>query len=292
MVPAALFLLSLLELATLAAEPTPWIETPLPPDVPVVIDESDLKAKLATLGSPDTVALVVTTKGQETRLVELLGDARYRYLRAGSSSEAAAPLRASGLACGVFLAPQGSDHWRAKAIGTCAGNKPAEVAAVPVPASAPTAPTAAAASAAASPASVPPAIAPTIAAPSMDLAAFTAAQKDLLRLETSLPSPTAATLLSALVGFGSGHYYAGSPDSAQVHLVVQILGVVAIGVGSALASDPDSESVGQVVGAIGIAGFGIDRIVEAANAPFKAHQTSARILASGDPRLYDAQHTF
>ena len=126
----------------------------------------------------------------------------------------------------------------------------------------------------------------------MDLGAFTAAQKDLLRLQTSLPSPVAATVLSALVGFGSGHYYAGSPESGQVHLVLQIVGLVAIGVGSALADDYDTEQAGQIIGTIGLLGFGTDRIVEAANAPFKAHQTSARILASGDPRVYDASHTW
>ena len=280
---AAVLLLFFLELRTSAAEPTPWIEMPLPPDVPVVVSESDLKAKLATLGPPETVALVVTTKAHETLLVDLLGSGTYRYLRAGSSSEAAAPLRESGLSCGVFLVRQGSDHWRAKAIGTCDGNKPAEVAAAPV----------AGAASVDAPAPIAPTtegLPPTVA--SMDVAAFTKAQMDLLRVESSLPSPTAAVLLSALVGFGSGHFYAGSPESGQVHLVVQLISLVAIGTGSVLADDYDTESIGQIVGATGIIGFSVDRIIDAANAPFKAHQTSRRILASGDPRLYDAQHTW
>ena len=95
---APALLLFFLELAPTAAEPKPWIETPLPPDVQVVIAQSDLKAKLATLGPPETVTLVVATKGHETALVQLLGVGEYRYLHAGSSSEAAAPLRESGLA--------------------------------------------------------------------------------------------------------------------------------------------------------------------------------------------------
>ena len=50
---AAALLLFFVELSAVAAEPTPWIEMPLPPDVQVSIDASDLKAKLATLGPPE-----------------------------------------------------------------------------------------------------------------------------------------------------------------------------------------------------------------------------------------------
>jgi hypothetical protein len=103
-----------------AAESPVGGDAPFPPNVPVVVAEVDLANKLSTLGPRTSVGLFTANKPQENALQSLLAEsATYRYLRAGSASEVWAPLREASLACGVFLARQGAQGWRATAIGQC-----------------------------------------------------------------------------------------------------------------------------------------------------------------------------
>ena len=109
----------LLSIQILAAEtttaPTP---TQLPADTAVIVAEADLVTVLGAVGTPAQVALLTANKPQENALEKVVGESLgYRYLRAGSASEVRGALREAGLTCGVFLAPKGSDSWRATRIG-------------------------------------------------------------------------------------------------------------------------------------------------------------------------------
>jgi hypothetical protein len=111
----------LLSIQILAAETT-TAATPaqLPSDTAVVVAESDLVAVLGSVGTPAQVGLLTANKPQENALEKVVGESLgYRYLRAGSASEVRGALREAGLSCGVFLAPKGSEAWRATLIGEC-----------------------------------------------------------------------------------------------------------------------------------------------------------------------------
>lgn len=149
-----------------AAEPTSWIETPLPMNVAVQVSEADLVAKLSTMGPGTEIVLVTANKAHANALVNLIGaQPGYRYVQAGSASEALKPVQAMGAQCGVFLS-KGSAGWKATAVGTCpvgtAGSAPA-VAATPAVAPAVTAPAPAAAAPVARPGDA--LLAQTLAAP-------------------------------------------------------------------------------------------------------------------------------
>ena len=102
-----------------AAESPVGREPTLPPNVPVVVAESELTSRLSSLGPPAQVALLTANKPQKNALLRVIGDdAGYPHLQAGSASEARAPLREAGLSCGVFVARQG-DSWRLTAVGQC-----------------------------------------------------------------------------------------------------------------------------------------------------------------------------
>ena len=108
-----------LSLALHAAEPAPS-GTQLAPDTAVVVAEADLVTVLGSVGAPGQVALLTANKPQENALEKVVGESQgYRYLRAGSASEVRGSLREAEMSCGVFLAPKGSDSWRATLIGRC-----------------------------------------------------------------------------------------------------------------------------------------------------------------------------
>jgi hypothetical protein len=109
-------------LSILAAEsPAAGTPTALASDTSVVVAESDLVTVLGSAGTPSQVALLTANKPQENALAKVVDESHgYRYLRAGSASEVRGSLREAGMSCGVFLAPKGSESWRATLVGDCA----------------------------------------------------------------------------------------------------------------------------------------------------------------------------
>ena len=114
-----------------------------------------------------------------------------------------------------------------------------------------------------------------------DLSLLRAELWQVAAAEAAGPDPTAALMCSALVGFGSGHFYAGDMSSGTAHLAVQggalLVSVIALGV----AGQTGSQEAAQVYGA-GIAVMGIARVVEMWTAPGKADATAtARLRRPG-----------
>jgi hypothetical protein len=98
-----------------------------------------------------------------------------------------------------------------------------------------------------------------------------------LRLELSMPDPTTATLQSALVGFGSGHFYAERPVSGFVFLGGQLVGLGVVGAGAMATNSGDTPGVRNQGRAMMIGGLvftGMVRLVETATAPHAAHRTA------------------
>ena len=98
-----------------------------------------------------------------------------------------------------------------------------------------------------------------------------------LRLEASLPDPATATLQSALVGFGSGHFYAERPVNGFVFLGGQLLGLGLVGAGSMLTTNGETPGVrnkGRVLMIGGMSFTGLVRVAEIATAPHAAHRTA------------------
>lgn len=98
-----------------------------------------------------------------------------------------------------------------------------------------------------------------------------------------MPDSATAAVLSGTVGFGSGHYYAGSGETGDAHLMLQGVGVILAGVGGALALDglsntnPDrgginTLKVGTSMFTLGVSTTTISRLVEAFTAPRKARE--------------------
>jgi hypothetical protein len=114
----------------------------------------------------------------------------------------------------------------------------------------------------------------------------------MLDLELAAPSPGTALLLSTLVGFGSGHYYAGDSASGGRHLGVQAAGFVVASVASIAASQSDNASGLGFIELVGLTTLSVDRIIEVVNAPFKAHQTAARMVSTGSARRYTSSDTW
>lgn len=122
---------------------------------------------------------------------------------------------------------------------------------------------------------------PSTNASSGDLSLLRAELWQVAAAEAAGPDPTAALMCSALVGFGSGHFYAGDTSSGTAHLAVQggalLVSVIALGV----AGQTGSQEAAQVYGA-GIAVMGIARVVEMWTAPGKADATAtARLRRPG-----------
>jgi hypothetical protein len=131
---------------------------------------------------------------------------------------------------------------------------------------------------------------PTIAA--APPAAGTWSDQRQLDLLLSAPSPATSMLMSTFVGFGSGHFYAGSPASGTRHLVIQAAAVALAGIGNAVASSATDPAFGNLVYSSGLTALIVDRAVEVINAPFKAHQTTARMISTGTARRYKGSDTW
>lgn len=170
-------------------------------------------------------------------------------------------LSKAGLACGLRVAGDGGKGWTLTTHGECGAS-----AAPPAVASA--SPTAAAPTSAAAPAP-----GPTVSPP-----APTFSTQDLWRIaEIQAASPAQGTslALSATLGFGSGHFYAGRPIEGGVFAGTQLLGVL-MGSGAYLLSDGGD-------GAVAVLGIGgttllVSRIVDMAMAPGSARKTSVAMM--------------
>jgi hypothetical protein len=120
------------------------------------------------------------------------------------------------------------------------------------------------------------------------------------------PDPAVATLLSGLLGFGSGHFYAGKNTRGTTHAVLQFGGIV-----SALASHiwwnntiyndvllGDTASIrakNKTFLATWYTGWGvysISRVIDIATAPNSARRVTATKAVIADPRLATAHEIF
>lgn len=113
------------------------------------------------------------------------------------------------------------------------------------------------------------------AAPSIDPAR-------LLLLDHSVPDPTTALLMSAVVGFGSGQFYAHNPRVGLVHAGLQGAGLVVFGVARLAGNNALTTSGGEVARVISDVGLMImvgSRLVEAGTAPGAAQDEAARQIS-------------
>lgn len=106
---------------------------------------------------------------------------------------------------------------------------------------------------------------------------YVRAQRELLALEASLPDPTTAFLLSGVIGFGVGHFYAGDNQRGAIHLSAQLGGLALTGLATlAAGQNADAALALQVLGG-GV--LGISRLVDMGTAPLTAHeQAEAKAL--------------
>ena len=104
----------------------------------------------------------------------------------------------------------------------------------------------------------------------------------LLLLDHTVPDPTTALLMSAVVGFGSGQFYAHNPRVGLIHASLQGAGLAVLGVARLAERDPITTSGGQIAHAIGNVGLTLmvgSRLVEAATAPGAAQAEAARQIS-------------
>ncbi|MEL6345610.1 MAG: hypothetical protein AAFV53_21050 [Myxococcota bacterium] len=105
-----------------------------------------------------------------------------------------------------------------------------------------------------------------------------------LQVQAMAPDPTVALQMSALVGFGSGHFYAGSETTGAVSFGVQLVGLgTAAGGAAYLDRNPDQRDVGVGIVGAGLFMFAASRVVEMVTAPKQAHKTRAYQLWTGVP---------
>ncbi len=90
----------------------------------------------------------------------------------------------------------------------------------------------------------------------------------------------------------SGHYYAGSRSSGTRHLAIQAACIGLGGIGVAVASAADDPSGGAALYSLSLTALTIDRLIEVVNAPFKAHQTTARMISTGTAHRYTGSDTW
>lgn len=110
---------------------------------------------------------------------------------------------------------------------------------------------------------------------------------------TKLPDPTVAMMLSKSIGFGSGHYYAGSPETGNTHFALQGIGTIlsSVGVGllygSVFSTDPDlrmsSLRTGSLLVSLGVPLVSFSRLSEIFTAPRKAKETAVREMRKMRP---------
>jgi hypothetical protein len=216
---------------------------------------------------------------------------RFAVMGAGGIERAVADV---GAACGLHVRHVGpGSFWGVQESAGCATAAPP-----PPPPVAAVGPTPAPAAPAYTPAPVAPAAPPVLASPAPPVVAAAApapgawTDQRKLDIELSAPSPSAALVMSALVGFGSGHYYAGSQSSGSRHLAIQA-GAIALGsIGLVAAAASDDPAPGAFVYTVGLTALSIDRVIEVVNAPFKAHQTTAKMISTGTAHRYKASDTW
>lgn len=94
------------------------------------------------------------------------------------------------------------------------------------------------------------------------------------RLAVLQPQPAVALGLSALVGFGTGHFYAGRSEAGLGFLAADSAALVTLGAGL-LADDPRAKAAGVGIGA---AMVGIVRLIEMGSAPSAARKSALDTL--------------
>lgn len=101
----------------------------------------------------------------------------------------------------------------------------------------------------------------------------------LLLLERSLPDPTTALLSSAIVGFGSGHFYARDTKGGILYAGLQAGGLAVWGLSrfaGAQSFTAEGLRTSQVLGTLGLTLSLGARMVDAGTAPAAAHTTARR----------------
>jgi hypothetical protein len=174
-----------------------------------------------------------------------------------------AALEKQGLRCGLWISEAGTDLYAITEVGSCRATAPAAPAPVAAATTAP-APIAPPISTAATPV-----FAPAPPPPPVDTWA--------LKVQLTAPDPTAAFLQSAIIGFGSGHFYCNDPQAGYIHLGVQAGGAVLIGAGTALASRSPDAAGAAVVGAVATV---VSRVVELVTVPYAARREAERLVAT------------
>lgn len=92
----------------------------------------------------------------------------------------------------------------------------------------------------------------------------------LLLLEHTVPDPTTALLSSAIVGFGTGHFYAHDSSGGWLHAGAQAGGLALFGLGQLLGNQaftPEGEKGGKALSAVGMVICVGSRLVDTATAP-------------------------
>lgn len=101
-------------------------------------------------------------------------------------------------------------------------------------------------------------------------------------LLASLPDPGAATTLSAFIGFGAGHFYAGEPEVGGLHFAMQTVGA-GTAIGTSVALVADSRVDPEVASAVIVGGsivFALSRLVDIGTAPQSARRAARRTIDS------------
>jgi hypothetical protein len=240
--------------------------------------------------------IVVTADNEKdlSALRQAIGTQAWVRFALASPGGIEASVTAAQAACGLHVRRVGpGSFWGLDESAGC-NAKAAPPAAAPVattvtPAPSPVAPVAPVAPAAPAPVVVAPAPPPIAAAPP---AAGTWSDQRQLDLMLSAPSPGTALFMSTLVGFGSGHFYAGNKASGTRHLAIQGVAVGLAGIGAAIAGSASDPAFGNAVYNLSLSALIVDRVIEMINAPFKAHQTTARMISTGSAHRYRSSDTW
>ena len=99
-----------------------------------------------------------------------------------------------------------------------------------------------------------------------------ALRAELLRMEAAVPDSGVAVGLSAVVGFGSGHFYAQRPGAGMVFLLTQIVGA-GLYLGASASAEPKPG-----LAAISGAALGLSRLIEVPTAGVAAREARIKWL--------------